>query len=160
MNNGHACVQGSVGLWRSKDLFPTLGVLVSPVWGTVLDYGDAGSNLLEGDQRDRGSTVQELPGHIPRKLSLPPLCSVTYCGQCRDIPRNLPSLIKGGPQAPTASKGASWAPRFRWEEQKRACLEVPPQGDQPPNPMSARRSRQRLWLPVFLMLGLYSEGPH
>lgn len=39
-----------MGLWGSKDLFPALGVLVSPVWGTVLDYGDAGSNVLEEDQ--------------------------------------------------------------------------------------------------------------
>lgn len=91
MNNCHSCVQGSVGLWGSKDLFPALGVLVSPVWGTVLDYGDAGSNVLEEDQGGSSSIVQELPGHIPRKLSVPPLYSVPlYCGQCRDIPRNLP----------------------------------------------------------------------
>lgn len=70
-----------MGLWGSKDLFPALGVLVSPVSGTVLDYGDAGSNVLEEDQGGSSSIVQELPGHIPRKLSVPPLYSVPfYCG--------------------------------------------------------------------------------
>lgn len=70
-----------MGLRGSKDLFPALGVLVSPVWGTVLDYGDAGSNVLEEDQGGSSSIVQELPGHIPRKLSVPPLYSVPfYCG--------------------------------------------------------------------------------
>lgn len=77
-------------------------------------------------------------------------------------PKKPPSLTKGGASSPHNIKRSFWDAQVQVGgqdglEQKRACLEVPPQGDQPHIPMSASRSRRRLWLPVFLMLGLYSS---
>lgn len=90
--------------------------LLQSLWNwSMLGIRDAGSNLLEVDQgamlgiRDAGSNQGDrfsCPG-IPRDISpgsrvVPPAMDSAGTSQ-----RNLASLTKGAPQAPTASKGAS-----------------------------------------------------